>query len=89
MGRNKGHGSKGSQKATDYDLSDEAFSIFLTTNQLAHRWKVKAHTLITKRSAGTGSVTHYKLGGAVRYLLADIERYERSHRVFPATGGQD
>ncbi len=89
MGRNKGHGSRGSQKATDIDLSDEAFSIFLTTNQLAQRWRVKAHTLITKRSAGTGAVTHYKLGGAVRYLLADIERYERSHRVFPQGEGDD
>jgi len=88
MTRKKGHGSKGSQKATDIDLSDEAFSIFLTTNQLAMRWRVKTQTLIQRRCAGTGAVAHYKLGGMVRYLLADVERYERSHKVKLGNGGK-
>ena len=88
MARKKAPGSKGSQKATDIDLSDEAFQIFLTTNQLAMRWRVKTQTLIQRRSAGKGAIEHYKLGGMVRYLLADIERYERSHKVPLGNGGK-
>ena len=86
MARKPAFGSKGSAKAVEYDLSDDAFNTFMTTIELAARWKVKPATLIKARSEQTSALPHYKLHGAVRYLLADIERYERSRRLFPDAG---
>lgn len=50
----------------------------LTTADLAGRWQVPARTLgqwrYEKRGPG-----YVKIGGAVRYRLADVEAYEAEH----------
>ena len=47
----------------------------LTAEELAERWMVSARTLEGWRNAGKGPVW-LKIGGQVRYRLADILAYE-------------
>jgi predicted DNA-binding transcriptional regulator AlpA len=47
----------------------------LDTHQLAKRWNVSARTLERHRTTGDGP-RFLRVGGAVRYRLADIEAYE-------------
>ena len=58
---------------------------FLTTRELAKRWKVKIETVKKWRGSGKGPLYH-KLGG-IRYNLEDIEEFEkvklRSHTSMP------
>lgn len=49
--------------------------IFLTPKELAERWRISPRTLERWRWTGEG-VGFVKLGGAVRYRLRDIEKYE-------------
>lgn len=49
--------------------------IYLTTKELAERWKVPAKSLVDSRSQGSGPA-FYKIGGKVRYDLRDIEAFE-------------
>lgn len=58
----------------------ELGEILLTTKDLAHRWQVNAGSLANDRSAGRG-VPYVKIGGAVRYRLHDVERFESTCRV--------
>lgn len=54
--------------------------IFLTTTDLATRWRMSARTLEGWRDKGKGP-SYRKLGGsggAVRYHVDDIERFERA-----------
>lgn len=53
----------------------EADAVFLTTEDLANRWKISPATLRTWRTKGAGP-RFVKLGGQVRYLLADVLAYE-------------
>lgn len=47
----------------------------LTPKDVADRWKVTQKTLAQWRWTGSGP-SYLKLGGSVRYRLADIEAYE-------------
>ncbi|WP_420846583.1 helix-turn-helix transcriptional regulator [Nocardioides jishulii] len=51
---------------------------------LAERWDMTPKTLANWRSAGTGP-TFVKIGGMVRYRLADVEAYEAGSRVQAVT----
>lgn len=59
----------------------------LTESELAERWSRSARTLRNDRSARRG-VPYVKLGGSVRYRLADVEAYEARGMVAPAGGAE-
>lgn len=48
---------------------------YLTQVELARRWSVSARTLEKWRSLGLGPA-YIKIGGRVRYRLADVTAYE-------------
>ena len=50
----------------------------LAQQQLARRWALSEHTLERWRCTGEGP-TYIKLGGLVRYRLADILAYEQEN----------
>lgn len=52
----------------------------LTPDDLAARWSVTVASLANQRSLRRGP-TYLKLGGAIRYALADVEAYETAGRV--------
>lgn len=47
---------------------------FLTYRDLAHRWKVSMVTI--RRMVSAGQVPETRIGGSVRFSIADIERLE-------------
>ncbi len=49
---------------------------FLTEQQLADRWQVRAGSLANARSDGRSLVPHIKLMSRVRYPLRAIREYE-------------
>jgi hypothetical protein len=51
----------------------------LTTADLAERWRVPTRSLGQWRYERRGP-EYVKIGGAVRYRLSDVERYENEHR---------
>lgn len=52
----------------------------LTPGDLAARWSVSVASLANQRSLRRGP-TYLKVGGAIRYALADVEAYETAGRV--------
>ena len=52
---------------------------FLTEPELADRWRITVRKLQKDRLQG-GSVAFLKLGGAIRYRLADVLAYEAAHQ---------
>ena len=52
---------------------------FLTEPELAERWRITVRKLQKDRLQG-GSVAFLKLGGAIRYRLADVLAYEAAHQ---------
>jgi predicted DNA-binding transcriptional regulator AlpA len=50
---------------------------FLTSKELAARWKVSVGKLYMMRLKAEG-VQPVRIGGSVRYLLSDIENYENT-----------
>jgi len=57
-----------------------ATPVFLTTEALAERWRMSAHTLVQWRQQARGPV-FTKIGGKVRYELAIVEAWERARAV--------
>ena len=53
-------------------------SEFLTDVQLAERWKLHRKSLIRWRGKGQGP-PFIKIGGKVRYKMADVEHYEKAN----------
>lgn len=47
---------------------------------LAERWAIPTKTLANWRSAGKGPA-YIKVGGTVRYTLADVELHEAANRT--------
>lgn len=66
-----------SDAALDRSSSYEAL---LKPKDLAHRWGISTGHLANQRSAGVG-VGWVKLGGVVRYRLADVLAYEAASLV--------
>lgn len=56
---------------------------WLTTTELAERWRLSPRTLERWRVAKDGPAWHH-IGGSVRYALADVEAFETRSR----SGGQ-
>jgi len=54
--------------------------IFLNQNELASRWGMSPRTLENWRSTGKGP-KYVKLGGQVRYKIAEIEKLEENSQV--------
>ena len=52
----------------------------LKPRDLADRWQVPQRTLGQWRYQGSGPA-YIKIGGAVRYRVADVEAYENEHLV--------
>lgn len=50
--------------------------VFLTTKELAHRWRISPRTLEGWRDKGIGP-RYNKIGNRVRYPIDAIERAER------------
>lgn len=48
---------------------------FLTTSELAVRWRKSQHTLENMRTNNKG-ISYYKINGSVRYDLLDVIEYE-------------
>lgn len=53
----------------------------LTQRELADRWNKSEATIERYRSDGVGP-KYFKIGGAVRYRLEDIEQFERACLYF-------
>jgi predicted DNA-binding transcriptional regulator AlpA len=68
---------KDSKPGRDRDNSSQvnASPIFFTEKQLAERWNISVKAIQRWRVVGQGP-RWVKLGAAVRYPLAEIERYE-------------
>ena len=49
----------------------------LTPQEVAERWAITSYTLLRWRSEGCGP-NYVRIGGRIRYRLADVERYEAS-----------
>jgi predicted DNA-binding transcriptional regulator AlpA len=56
---------------------------FLSTRELSETWGVPESTLRYWRSAETGP-PYVKLGGRIKYDLADVERYVRANKRMPS-----
>ena len=54
---------------------------FINTKQLAERWGMAHRTLENWRQKTVGPRYMKHKGGAVRYAIADIVTYERTHKV--------
>lgn len=54
--------------------------VHLSERQLAERWNISARTLQRWRPLGKGPA-YLRLCGRLVYPLADVEQYERDHRV--------
>ena len=58
---------------------------YLSTKELAARWECSIHALERRRKHGTGPPYVRLLGPRnVRYLLSDIEEWERSNKTRPS-----
>lgn len=57
-------------------------TIFLSTAELAERWRMSQSALRFRRMKGLGP-TYHMLDGSARYALADVEAYEKANRVKP------
>lgn len=58
--------------------------VWLTTGELAVRWKLTERTLERWRAERYGPVWHV-LGGSIRYLMSEVEAFENRTR----RGGKD
>ena len=61
----------------------KAEPVYLTTEELARRWKVSPSTIRNRRSKGEGPPYFKPFGprGEARYKLEDVEAYEQSNTV--------
>jgi hypothetical protein len=55
-------------------------TLYLTQNELAERWKISSRTLERWRWRKLGP-PYCRLGGSVRYRLADVEAYETAQLI--------
>lgn len=61
---------------------------FLTSMQLSQRWCISSSTLERWRWLGVG-LPYIKVGGRIRYRLADIKAYEQKElRLAPIKTGE-
>lgn len=58
----------------------------LSERQLAERWQSSTRTLQRWRAAGTGPA-FLRIGGLIRYPLADVEAFEAAGRSMPDGNG--
>ena len=58
---------------------------YLTTKDLAQRWKVGVKKIY--RMKNRGEIPFARFGGAIRFPLAAIEAYERTQTTTPEEGG--
>ena len=56
---------------------------FITTKELAERWRKSPRTIENMRTRGESPVNYYKLGKTVRYKMSDILLYEESQKNAP------
>lgn len=61
------------------ELHENATTAFITSKELAMRWDTTPQSLNMMRHRGGGPI-FTKIGGAVRYNLADVEAYENAQR---------
>lgn len=54
---------------------------YLTTQQLANRWKMQAGTIRLWRWYGKGP-PHYKMGGRVLYRIEEIKEFEKEQQRY-------
>jgi hypothetical protein len=62
-------------------VSHGAQPVFITTLELADRWKISGRTLEGWRDKGIGPA-YVKIGSRVRYHIDDIARAESASRSF-------
>ena len=55
----------------------------ISTKELSERWGIPESTLRYWRCASTGP-PYVKLGGRIKYDLADVERYVRANKRMPS-----
>lgn len=67
------------QAAAHSDQMVSLDPIWLTTSELARRWRMAPRTLERWRASAAGPARHY-IGGRVLYLLSDVLGYEGSQR---------
>lgn len=58
----------------------ERDDVMITSRQLAERWQTSIGRLANLRYSGRGP-DYIRLGAAIRYPLAAIQRYETAHTV--------
>lgn len=54
--------------------------LFLTTADVAERWRISPRTLEGWRDKGIGP-TYCRIGSRIRYQILDVEKYERCWRL--------
>ena len=63
-------------------MTNDANESFLTTRELAERWKCALRTLQRWRTSGTGPRYH-RIQGRVLYALSDVRAHEETSRSDP------
>lgn len=56
---------------------------YITSKELAARWRVTTHALDKMRSRGTGPPYTKTPGGHARYDMADVVAYEEKNKTVP------
>lgn len=57
--------------------------MYLTSKELAHRWRISVQTLANWRSAGDKGPPFVKVGGKPLYSVAAVEAYEKQNSITP------
>ncbi len=52
---------------------------FLTTRELAERWRMSIQTLNDERSQNRSRIPYIKTRGRILYKLSDVEKHERAN----------
>ncbi len=73
---------KANQKLRQKQRKKQRQNLYLSTRELAKRWKTSESKIEADRHLGRGA-PYVKLGGLVRYPLSRIEAYEESVLVDP------
>ena len=60
-------------------MTSDSKTEFLTTNELAERWRVSVDSVLRWRREGKAP-TFYTIHGSILYRLADVEELEEAKR---------
>ncbi len=74
-----------SRDVTPADIADGV--MFITIEQLAHRWQTTAKSIRNRRADGRLKLCAHRLGSALRFKLSDVLAFEAASVI--EGGGDD